>query len=46
MNQATINLTPEEMKKVEIIQERQGLPSREMAIRKMIELHSINASTR
>lgn len=46
MNQINVNLTPEEMKKVEIIQSRDDLPNIELTIRKIIELHSINPSTR
>jgi hypothetical protein len=42
----SVNLSGEEMKKVSIIRDRYGLPSNELAIRRIIELHSINPGTR
>ena len=42
----TVNLTPEEHKKVEIVKARHSLPSAETAIRKMLELHQISPGTR
>ncbi|MEW5996988.1 MAG: hypothetical protein AB1657_05345 [Candidatus Micrarchaeota archaeon] len=42
----TMKLSAEEAKKIGIIRARYGLPSDELAVRRIIELHSINPGTR
>lgn len=46
MNKLEVSFGVEEMKKLDIIQIRLGLPSKELTVRKVLESFSISPNTR